>query len=145
MRVERVSGDTFLLVFELPGGGRREVLVRSVDGILETPWGSYSIDDLLARQRPSGGGGGAAGGGSWLVEVRGGEVVARLPVRVVEVHRRAGERVAAGETVVVVETMKMLNEVPAPCGGRLVWVAEPGPVAAGRPLLRVDCGGGGEA
>ena len=74
------------------------------------------------------------------MEIRGGEVRARLPVRVVEARRSPGERVEEGEPILVVETMKMLNEVYAPCSGVVAEVAAAGSgVPAGGLLARIRC------
>ncbi len=120
--------------------GRRRVLrVVARDGVVETPWGAYPLQALRSlrergaslRRRP----------GSWLVDVEGGIVRAKLPVRVVELHRRPGEQVKEGEVVMVVETMKMLNEVHAPCSGVIAEArGEDEAVPAGGVLFRVGCG-----
>jgi biotin carboxyl carrier protein len=63
-----------------------------------------------------------------------------MPGRVVKLLARAGERVAAGQAVVVVEAMKMENELRAPRAGtvREVRCAEGAAVEAGQDLVVVD-------
>jgi biotin carboxyl carrier protein len=46
-----------------------------------------------------------------------------MPGRVVRVLVEAGAEVAEGQGVVVIEAMKMQNELKAPKGGRVVRVA----------------------
>jgi biotin carboxyl carrier protein len=45
-----------------------------------------------------------------------------MPGRVVRVLLQAGDEVAAGEGVVVVEAMKMQNEIKSPKAGRVLEV-----------------------
>jgi biotin carboxyl carrier protein len=63
-----------------------------------------------------------------------------MPGRVVKVLARAGERVAAGQAVVVVEAMKMENELRVPRAGtvREVRCTEGAAVEAGQDLVVVD-------
>lgn len=48
---------------------------------------------------------------------RPGHVTSAMPGTVVDVMVKVGDKVGAGDTVLVVEAMKMQNEVPAPIGG----------------------------
>jgi glutaconyl-CoA decarboxylase len=48
---------------------------------------------------------------------RAGPVHPPMPGRIVEVRVRAGQEVQAGQVLVVLEAMKMQNEVPAPAAG----------------------------
>jgi glutaconyl-CoA/methylmalonyl-CoA decarboxylase subunit gamma len=63
-----------------------------------------------------------------------------MPGRVVKILVRAGERVAAGQPVVVVEAMKMENELRAPRAGtvRELRSAEGAAVEAGQDLVVID-------
>jgi len=78
---------------------------------------------------------GAAGGAE--------TVAAPMPGLVVAIRVRPGERVAAGQPVVVVEAMKMQNELVARHGGVVaeVLVEERASVAAGQPLVRLQAAG----
>jgi pyruvate carboxylase subunit B len=62
-----------------------------------------------------------------------------MPGRVVRVLVRVGQDVAAGEGLVVVEAMKMENELKAPGGGsiRKLHVAAGDRVEKGAPLVDV--------
>ena len=48
-----------------------------------------------------------------------GDVTSSMPGSVVEILVKAGDTVKAGDAVLVIEAMKMENEVPAPVGGRV--------------------------
>jgi biotin carboxyl carrier protein len=63
-----------------------------------------------------------------------------MPGRIVKILVRAGERIAAGHAVVVVEAMKMENELRAPRAGtvREVRCAEGTAVEAGQDLVVID-------
>jgi biotin carboxyl carrier protein len=67
-------------------------------------------------------------------------VAAEMPGKVVKVAVAAGERVAEGQGIVVVEAMKMENEIPSPIDGivREIAVREGETVEAGALLFSVD-------
>lgn len=69
-----------------------------------------------------------------------GRVTAPMNGQVVNVLKRAGEQVAQGEVVLVLEAMKMENEVSAPVGGRLssIQVEKGATVRSGDPLFIID-------
>ena len=67
-------------------------------------------------------------------------IVAPMPGKVVRLLAAAGDQVEAGQGVVVVEAMKMQNEMKSPKTGRVVEVrTKPGAaVAAGEVLMVVE-------
>ena len=69
----------------------------------------------------------AAGAGSVKVS-------AAVPGKVVKIVASVGQSVKAGDSVVIVESMKMENEVVAPEGGRIASIA----VAAGSAINTGD-------
>jgi acetyl/propionyl-CoA carboxylase alpha subunit len=73
--------------------------------------------EILDPLRPSHGGNGD-GVGSGKREIR-----AAMPGKVVAVKARPGEAVRQGQGVIVVEAMKMENEVPSPKSGRVMALA----------------------
>jgi biotin carboxyl carrier protein len=78
---------------------------------------------------------GGKGGGEMLV--------APMPGVVVAIRVQPGDIVAAGQAVIVVEAMKMQNELAARHGGVVaeILVGEKSPVAAGQPLVRLEAAG----
>jgi biotin carboxyl carrier protein len=68
------------------------------------------------------------------------KVIAPMPGRVVRVLVAAGDAVEARQPVIVVEAMKMENELRSPKTGRVkdVAVAAGAPVEAGRVLLVIE-------
>jgi pyruvate carboxylase subunit B len=68
------------------------------------------------------------------------EVRAIMPGRVVVLLAKEGDAVRAGQGILVIEAMKMENELPAPRDGRLGAIrVRPGDtVEAGAPLFRVE-------
>jgi biotin carboxyl carrier protein len=76
---------------------------------------------------------GKAGGGSRKIN-------APIPGRVVDVLVAAGDTVAAGQPVVIVEAMKMANELRSPVAGRVASVAAVvgAPVDAGTTLVVIE-------
>lgn len=68
------------------------------------------------------------------------EVRAQMPGKVIKVLVQAGETVEAGQGVMVVEAMKMQNEMKSPKDGVIskIYAAEGVTVAAGETLLTVE-------
>jgi biotin carboxyl carrier protein len=79
--------------------------------------------------------GGQAGGGDGAEEV-----CAPMPGRIVRVAVTAGDTVGTGHPLVVVEAMKMENELRASRAGKVaqVWAREGQAVEAGERLIRID-------
>ena len=109
-----------------PAGGPGEMLVR-IDGRI--------VAATVNGRRT---GRGAADGGTLARGVQ--SVVAPMPGRVVRVLVAAGDAVTARQPVVVVEAMKMENELRSPKAGRVkdVEVAEGASVEAGRVLIVIE-------
>jgi len=122
------------------GGRIVTVQARLVGDVLETPYGSYHLASL--RRSAAHRGQWARGRrGDWLVSVdESGAIRARLPVKVVEARVRAGDRVTEGQVIALLETMKMVNEVHAPCHGVVEEIAEAGQgVDRGGVVARIRC------
>jgi len=66
-------------------------------------------------------------------------VTSPLPGTVVEVKVKPGQKVAAGQVLLIIEAMKMENEIQAPAGGVVqeVLVQTGSNVASGQPLVRL--------
>jgi 3-methylcrotonyl-CoA carboxylase alpha subunit/geranyl-CoA carboxylase alpha subunit len=63
-----------------------------------------------------------------------------MPGAVVEIRVAPGERVSKGETLMVLEAMKLLQSLPAPVAGLVaeIYCAPGDTVAGGAPLVRLD-------
>jgi biotin carboxyl carrier protein len=63
-----------------------------------------------------------------------------LPGTVYDIKVKPGEKIATGQVVLVIEAMKMENEVCAPCDGvvRAVHIVAGELVAGQKVLLRID-------
>jgi len=124
------AGRSYDVMFEPAGGGTWQVHVngRMVQAGLRT-----SAQRLRGRLGGHPGGQSAAGAGD-------GRVVAPMPGRVVKVLVTPGTAVEAKQGVVVVEAMKMENELRAPRAGvvREVRVAEGASVEAQTVLVVID-------
>ena len=68
------------------------------------------------------------------------KVASPMPGRVVKVEVQAGETVEVGQGLVVVEAMKMQNEIKSPKAGSVtaVYVEEGGSVGAGEPMVVIE-------
>ena len=69
-----------------------------------------------------------------------GDVTSSMPGTIVEVMVKEGDKVNAGDAVVVIEAMKMENEVPAPVGGtvKAIHVAKGDSVNPDEALLEIE-------
>jgi biotin carboxyl carrier protein len=132
-----------LLVFGSPGpAGHAPVAARSYD-VSVAPKGSGSFDVGVAGQhvpvvvRNGRWGDARATPGSSDPSMR---IVAPMPGKIVRVLVRPGDRVSARQGLVVVEAMKMENELRAAADGRVkaVAVEEGQSVDAGAVLVDID-------
>ncbi|BEP17135.1 hypothetical protein PYJP_04870 [Pyrofollis japonicus] len=144
--LKRIYGNTYEAEIETDNGEIIRLQVRVENDIVETPFGSYhlSIAQQLLENSSSSTSTSTSGttSASWLVEFdeHSGELRARLSMKVIELLKRIGEKVNQNEKIAVVETMKMLNEVYAPCSGELLEAIEPGKgVAPGEAIAKIKC------
>jgi acetyl/propionyl-CoA carboxylase alpha subunit len=102
-------------VMSLVVGGRQFRCVLDGDGVVigGRRYG-FEVDDPRSLRGRRGGGGGLDGPR---------QVKAPMPGRVVRVLVNDGQTVAEGEAIVVIEAMKMQNELRSPKEGRVVRVA----------------------
>ena len=72
-------------------------------------------------------------------EAGSGSVVAPMPGTVIKILKAAGDAVKAGDVVLILEAMKMENEISAPVSGTIASIgcAEGGTVAGGDVLFEV--------
>lgn len=128
-----VSVDAQLLepgVLSLTVGGHQYRCVQDGDGAwIGGKRYSFVTDDPRSLQGRRGAGGGVEGPRS---------VKAPMPGRVVRVLVEAGSEVASGQGVVVIEAMKMQNELKSPKAGRVSRVAvAPGDTVGSGDVLAV--------
>jgi len=115
------------------GNGRHRVVIRGhlilVDGSVH----DVVAEPLGADQGPSAGGERPGSGG--LVEIR-----PPMPGRIVKLPVAAGDRVKRGQTLAVLEAMKMQNEIPAPADGivRSVSAREGESISADRVIAVLE-------
>jgi acetyl-CoA/propionyl-CoA carboxylase biotin carboxyl carrier protein len=115
-------------------GGIAQAAVPEPDADFQVVIGPHSWPVRLYRHRPRGAAGAAEGGGL---------VASPLAGTLVKVEVAAGQRVAEGELLAVVEAMKMETPLLAPFSGKVVGVrcAAGGPVAAGQVVVELEAGG----
>lgn len=139
--VRGADGKAYTLELEKRSDGSRRVV---------TPWGELDVQaarrgnelwaDLSGRrlqatvERARASGAGSAGGAS------AGTLRAPMAGKLLSVRVKPGERVSAGQPLLVIEAMKMENEIAAPIGGvvRSVAVSAPAAVDKGAVLLELE-------
>jgi acetyl-CoA/propionyl-CoA carboxylase biotin carboxyl carrier protein len=91
-------------------------------------------------QRPDSAGGGGGGGGGGGTTAEGERVDADMQGTILEVNVAEGDEVEAGDVLLVLEAMKMENDIEATRGGTVteVAVAEGQSVDMGDPLVVID-------
>lgn len=119
----------------LVDGRSYEVRVVEEDGGLRVTWQNQTVpvearhplEKMLSQQ------------GAARARTAGETIAAPMPGAVVAIRVRPGELVQAGQAVVVLEAMKMQNELTAHTGGVVaeVLVAEKAAVSAGQALVRL--------
>ena len=126
------DGEVYSLLIEgrshevriAPGNGVHEVTINSTTLPVEV---RHPLERLLQNAQKEQG------------ASRGETIHAPMPGLVVAIKVAPGDVIAAGQPVIVVEAMKMQNELTARSGGVVkdVLVSERASVAAGQPLVRL--------
>ena len=123
-----------------PAGGAFRVLIDGVPAAVDARRTDLGLSlvfddgrsvDVALTDRP---------GGEWFVQLPHADVTAPMPGRIVRILVKPGDEVAHRQGVVVVEAMKMENELGAPKAGRVkdVAVTEGQSVEAGRLLIVIE-------
>ena len=123
----------------LVDGRSYEVRVVEEGGDLQVTWQNHTVSvearhplEKMLRQQTSA-----------RAKTLGETITAPMPGAVVAIRVKTGDIVQAGQSVVVLEAMKMQNELTAHSGGVVseILVEEKAAVSAGQPLLRLKPGG----
>jgi len=117
----------------LVDGKSHDVLIERRPNGYSVGLGSGNLDVALAARTQAGPSHKERAKGAFRLE-------APMPGKVVRILVEPGQAVVASQSLVVIEAMKMENELRAPRGGtvRLVHVREGQAVEAGAPLVAVD-------
>lgn len=127
--------ESNVYLFKYKGSVHEAVVSLLADGTHSVTVGRLEFSIRLAdpkRLRGSGGGEDLAGGAS--------EIKTAMPGKIVRILVAEGDQVGKGDGVIVVEAMKMQNEMKAPREGRVskIKVSEGDTVAAGDVLAVID-------
>jgi biotin carboxyl carrier protein len=110
----------------------RSLQARVIKGQVEIAGRTLNVEVRDPRERTRKGAGAGAAGRQ--------NIVAPMPGKVIRVLVAAGAVVEAGQGLIVVEAMKMQNEMKAPKAGTVVQVnaAEGATVAVGETLMAIE-------
>ncbi|MDU5594700.1 biotin/lipoyl-containing protein [Peptoniphilus rhinitidis] len=116
----KVDGKVFEVEVEKVGGGYQSLTPASLTAAPQAP--QAPVAQPQAQQvtpapqqvapAPQQAAAPAASGGS-------GDVVAPMPGTVLKVNVNSGDTVASGDVILILEAMKMENEIVAPCAGKV--------------------------
>ena len=107
-RTVKVNGEEFEVEIELNDDGTYEATVEGQTFSIEVP-------NAQAAPRARRGGGGK--------KKKSGTVSANIPGKVVTVEVKEGDVVKEGQVILILEAMKMQNEIQAPVNGTVINVA----------------------
>lgn len=118
----------------LNGRAFEAVVVPAAEGVL-VRCGAYEFQAVVSDPRAWRGGRGALFGAEGKQQV-----IAPMPGKIVRILVSAGQMVEADQGLLVVEAMKMQNEIRAPKAGKIerIFVREDQAVAAGEALVTID-------
>jgi hypothetical protein len=107
----KVDGKVFEVEVEKVGGGYASLTPGSLTAAPVAPVAPAPAAAPVAPAAPAPAAAPAAGGA--------GDVVAPMPGTVLKINVNNGDTVAAGDVILILEAMKMENEIVAPCAGKV--------------------------
>jgi biotin carboxyl carrier protein len=124
-RTVKVNGEEFEVVINLNDDGTYDATVEGQTFTIEVP-------SAQAAPRPRRGGG--------AKKKKSGTVSANIPGKVVTVEVNEGDVVKEGQVILILEAMKMQNEIQAPVNGTVISVAceEGQAIEANVPLVIIE-------
>ena len=111
----KVDGKVFEVEVEKVGGGYSSLTPSSLTAAPAAPVAAPAPAAPAApapQAAPAPAAAPAASGGS-------GDVIAPMPGTVLKVNVNNGDTVASGDVILILEAMKMENEIVAPCAGKV--------------------------
>ncbi|CAG7593965.1 biotin/lipoyl-containing protein [Peptoniphilus senegalensis] len=112
----KVDGKVFEVEVEKVGGGYSSLTPTSLTAAPQAPVAPVQAAPVAAPAAPAPAAAPAApapaAGGS-------GDVVAPMPGTVLRLNVNNGDTVASGDVILILEAMKMENEIVAPCAGKV--------------------------
>jgi len=124
-RTVKINGEEFEVEIELNDDGTYDATVEGQTFSIEVP-------NAQAAPRARRGGGGK--------KKKSGTVSANIPGKVVTVEVKEGDVVKEGQVILILEAMKMQNEIQAPVDGTVINVAceEGQAIEANVPLVVIE-------
>lgn len=107
----KVDGKVFEVEVEKVGGGYSSLTPTSLTAAPQAPVAPVQAAPVAAPAAPAPAAAPAAGGS--------GDVVAPMPGTVLRLNVNNGDTVASGDVILILEAMKMENEIVAPCAGKV--------------------------
>jgi len=118
----RIDGKEYHVEVEREGGRTEEERAEKKELVMKEkePFGKYETYETITTKEKN--------------------ITAPMPAKVIKVNCKAGERVKKGEVLVILEAMKMENEIHSPVEGTIkeVMVQEGSNVSQDEPMILFD-------
>lgn len=115
----KVDGKVFEVEVEKVGGGYSSLTPTSLTAAPQAPVAPAAAPVQAAPVAPAPVAPAAAPAPAAPAAGGSGDVVAPMPGTVLRLNVNSGDTVAAGDVILILEAMKMENEIVAPCAGKV--------------------------
>lgn len=108
----KVDGKVFEVEVEKVGGGYQTLTPGSLTAAPVPQTAPVTSQAPVAQAAPTPQAAPVASGGS-------GDVISPMPGTILKINVKDGDTVGAGDVILILEAMKMENEIVAPCAGKV--------------------------
>lgn len=115
----KVDGKVFEVEVEKVGGGYSSLTPTSLTAAPQAPVAPVQAAPVAAPAAPAAPAPAAAPAAPAPAAGGSGDVVAPMPGTVLRLNVNNGDTVASGDVILILEAMKMENEIVAPCAGKV--------------------------
>lgn len=115
----KVDGKVFEVEVEKVGGGYSSLTPTSLTAAPQAPVAPVQAAPVAAPTAPAPAAAPAAPAPAAPAAGGSGDVVAPMPGTVLRLNVNNGDTVASGDVILILEAMKMENEIVAPCAGKV--------------------------
>lgn len=133
----KVDGKVFEVEVEKVGGGYSSLTPTSLTAAPQAPVAPVQAAPVAAPVAPAAPAPAAPAPAAAPAAGGSGDVVAPMPGTVLRLNVNSGDTVASGDVILILEAMKMENEIVAPCAGKVTLKVTAGETVDTDALLAV--------